>query len=130
MVPWRQGTTTRPTRRSSYAQEQEEHDQGHRHEGEGGSAQEGQREGQPAGRGGPGAEGQGRGDELQGEGTTMMRIEDDEKLAYSQVNVALEFLKDRGIVEVRHRRCYPGTDDPHLDALTEFYALAAEPKPS
>jgi hypothetical protein len=66
----------------------------------------------------------------EGEGTTMMQIADDEKLAYSQVNVALEFLKDRGIVEVRHRRCYPGTADPHLDALTEFHALAAEPKPT
>jgi hypothetical protein len=42
--------------------------------------------------------------------------------------VALEFLKERGIMEVRHRRCYPASKSVHLDAMTEFFALAEEPK--
>ena len=65
----------------------------------------------------------------QGEGTTLTAIAKNEKLAFTQVNVALEFLKERGIVEVRHRRCYPATKSVHLDAMTEFYALAEQPKP-
>jgi hypothetical protein len=42
------------------------------------------------------------------------------------VNVALEFLKERGLVDVRHRRCYPSTRHTHLDAMVEFHALAEE----
>jgi hypothetical protein len=66
----------------------------------------------------------------EGEGTTLELISSKENLPFTQVNVALEFMKDRGIVDVRHRRCYPGTADPHLEALTEFHALAAEKLPS
>jgi len=65
----------------------------------------------------------------EGEGTTTSKIVKDEKLAHTQVNVALEFLKERGIVEVRHRRCYPASKSVHLDAMTEFHALAEQPKP-
>ena len=65
-----------------------------------------------------------------GSGTTLMLIARQEKLAFTQVNVALEFLKERGIVEVRHRRCYPATTSVHLDAMVEFHALAEEPKPA
>jgi len=43
--------------------------------------------------------------------------------------VALEFLKERGLVEVRHRHCYPATEDVYLDAMVEYHALAI-PDPS
>lgn len=60
-----------------------------------------------------------------GNGTTMELIAIGERIPYTRVNVALEFLKDRGIVEVRHRRCYPATADPYLDAMVEFLAMEA-----
>ena len=63
----------------------------------------------------------------EGDGTTLLRIARRENLPFTQVNVALEFLKERGIVDVRHRRCYPGTRDVHLDAMIEFLALAEWP---
>jgi hypothetical protein len=66
----------------------------------------------------------------EGEGTTLMEIARKENLPFTQVNVALEFLKERGIVDVRHRRCYPATESVHLDAMVEFHALAEEPKPA
>ena len=47
-----------------------------------------------------------------------------ENLPFTQVAVALAFLKERGIVETRYRRNYSATDSVHLDAMTEFYALA------
>jgi hypothetical protein len=59
----------------------------------------------------------------EGEGTTLTEIVRQEKLPYTQVNVALEFLKERGIVEVRHRRCYPASPAVHLDAMVEYHAL-------
>jgi hypothetical protein len=66
----------------------------------------------------------------EGRGTTLEDIAAREKLAFTQVNVALEFLKERGIVDVRHRRCYPATTSVHLDAMVEFHALAEQLKPS
>src|SRR5689334_21122422 len=45
----------------------------------------------------------------EGDGTSLSTIARAEGLPYTQVNIALEFLKERGIVEVRHRRCYPGS---------------------
>ena len=60
----------------------------------------------------------------EGEGTTLTLIARQESLPFTQANVALEFLKERGIVDVRHRRCYPATKHTHLDAMTEFCALA------
>jgi hypothetical protein len=65
----------------------------------------------------------------EGEGTTLSLLARSEGLAYTQVNVALEFLKERGIVDVRHRRCYPATRETYLDAMVEFHALAEEPRP-
>jgi len=62
----------------------------------------------------------------EGDGTTLMEIARKEALPFTQVNVALEFLKERGIVDVRHRRCYPATESVHLDAMVEFHALAEE----
>ena len=66
----------------------------------------------------------------QGAGTTLEVLARQEALPFTQVNVALEFLKERGIVDVRHRRCYPATTSVHLDAMVEFHALAEEPKPA
>ena len=59
-----------------------------------------------------------------GRGTCLIDLVGREHVAFTQVNVALEFLKERGLVEVRHRRCYPATADTHLDAMVEFHALA------
>jgi hypothetical protein len=66
----------------------------------------------------------------QGDGTSLTEIVRKENLPFTQVNVALEFLKERGIVDVRHRRCYPATRSVHLDAMVEFHALAEMPKPT
>jgi hypothetical protein len=63
----------------------------------------------------------------QGEGTTLERIAHQENLPFTQVNVAMEFLKERGIIDVRHRRSYPATTCIHLDAMVEWYALVKEP---
>ena len=43
----------------------------------------------------------------------------------TQISVALDFLKDRGCVEVRGRRNYPASATLFEDAMTEFYALEA-----
>jgi hypothetical protein len=60
----------------------------------------------------------------EGDGTSLMQIARRETLPSTQVNVALEFLKERGLVDVRHRRCYPATADVYLDAMVEYHALA------
>ena len=60
----------------------------------------------------------------EGEGITLDRIRRQEGLPFTQAHVALEFLKERGLVDVRHRRCYPATTDVYLDAMIEYYALA------
>src|SRR4051812_45114342 len=65
----------------------------------------------------------------EGTGTSLNDLARQEALAYTRVNVALQFLKERGIVEVRHRRCYPDSTDVCLDAMIEFYALSARPLP-
>jgi len=41
----------------------------------------------------------------------------------TQVNVALEFLKERGCVVTRCRRNYPASDVPYEDAMTQFFYL-------
>jgi hypothetical protein len=60
----------------------------------------------------------------EGDGTSLLIVVHAESLPYTRVNVALEFLKERGIVDVRHRRCYPGSSEVYLDAMVEFHALA------
>jgi hypothetical protein len=66
----------------------------------------------------------------EGEGTSLIDVVGREDLPFTQVNVALEFLKERGLVGVRHRRCYPATRHTHLDAMVEFHALAEAAKGS
>ena len=62
----------------------------------------------------------------EGEGTALGEVAEREQLPFTQANVALEFLKERGLVDVRRRRCYPaGRGDVFLDAMVEFHALAA-----
>lgn len=61
---------------------------------------------------------------LQGDGITLARIAKRERIPFTQVNVALEFLKERGLVDVRHRLCYPTTAAIHLHAMVEFHAIA------
>lgn len=65
----------------------------------------------------------------EGGGTTMTEIARREGIPFTRVNVGLEFLKARGLAEVRHRRCYPGSVEVYLDAMIEFYALADALKP-
>jgi hypothetical protein len=61
-----------------------------------------------------------------GDGTCLDDIVARENLPFTQVNVALEFLKERGVVEVRHRRCYPASTTAFEDAMIEFLALGEE----
>ena len=48
-------------------------------------------------------------------------------LPFSQVNVALEFMKERGCVVTRCRRNYPASNCLYEDAMIEFYYLAEAP---
>jgi hypothetical protein len=43
----------------------------------------------------------------------------------TQASVALAFLKERGCVEVRRRRCHPVSGILFEDAMIEFHALEA-----
>ena len=63
-------------------------------------------------------------DELGNETFTLESLVQHEGLPFTHVAVALAFLKERGIVETRYRRNYTATQSAHLDAMTEFYALA------
>ena len=45
-------------------------------------------------------------------------------VTFTNVAVALAFLRERSILDVRYRRNYAATDAVHLDAMTEFHALA------
>ncbi len=63
-------------------------------------------------------------DEAANGGFTLESLVQRENLPFTQVAVALAFLKERGIVETRYRRNYAATECAHLDAMTEFCALA------
>ncbi len=63
-------------------------------------------------------------DELGDETFTLESLVEREDLPFTQVTVALAFLKERGIVQTRYRRNYAATDSVHLDAMTEYFALA------
>ena len=58
------------------------------------------------------------------EGVTMVTLAAALDAPYTQVNVALEFLKERGCVKTRLRRSYPASNMLFEDAMTEFFALA------
>ena len=57
-------------------------------------------------------------------GFTLHALVKRDDLPFTQVAVALAFLKERGIVDTRYRRNYAATASAHLDAMTEFHALA------
>jgi hypothetical protein len=63
-------------------------------------------------------------DELRDEAFTLRSLVQRENLPFTQVAVALAFLKERGTVETRYRRNYAATNCAQLDAMTEFFALA------
>ena len=63
-------------------------------------------------------------DENGDDGFTLESLIKQEGLPFTQVAVALAFLKERGVVETRYRRNHAATDSVHLDAMTEFHALA------
>ena len=63
-------------------------------------------------------------DEFGEAGFTLETLVEREPLPFTQVAVALAFLKERGVIETRYRRNYAATDSVHLDAMTEFHALA------
>jgi hypothetical protein len=55
---------------------------------------------------------------------TLETIVERENLPWTQAAVALAFLKERGIVNTRYRRNHAATGGAHLDAMTEYHALA------
>ena len=63
-------------------------------------------------------------DEAGDDSFTLESLVQREDMPFTQVAVALAFLKERGIVETRYRRNYAATQCVHLDAMTEFCALA------
>ncbi len=63
-------------------------------------------------------------DEAGGDGFTLETLVEREGLPFTQVAVALAFLKERGCVETRYRRNHAASDCVHLDAMTEYHALA------
>jgi hypothetical protein len=70
-------------------------------------------------------------EELGSDGFTLESLIEHERAAgryvgFTRVAVALAFLRERGILDVRLRRNYAATDAVHLDAMTEYHALAEE----
>ena len=65
-------------------------------------------------------------DEFSEAGFTLETLVEREALPFTPVAVALAFLKERSIIETRYRRNYAATNGAHLDAMTEFYALAED----
>ena len=64
-------------------------------------------------------------DELGNEGFTLETLFYQENVPWTQVAVALAFLKERGIIDTRNRRNYAATTTGvHLDPMTEYHALA------
>lgn len=63
-------------------------------------------------------------------GITLDRVREATGLAFSQVAVALAFLKERGALVREHGRTHAAPPGLHLDAMTEFHALAEHPRSS
>ena len=63
-------------------------------------------------------------DEAGGDGFTLETLIEREGLPVTQVAVALAFMKERGCVATRYRRNHAASDCVHLDAMTEYHALA------
>jgi hypothetical protein len=64
-------------------------------------------------------------DEMTGAGFGLKELGERTKLPWTQVNVALAFMKERGcVVPVYGRKHKAGTGGVHLDAMIEWHALA------
>ena len=68
-------------------------------------------------------------DELGEQGFTLESLLEYERNAgrdvtFTNVAVALAFLRERSILDVLYRRNHAATDAVHLDAMTEYHALA------
>jgi hypothetical protein len=63
-----------------------------------------------------------------GPGLTMETLAAGEDIPFTQANVALEFLKERGVVVARLRRAYPASSTAFEDAMIEFHALREKPQ--
>ena len=63
----------------------------------------------------------------EGEGVALEPLARSLDLPYTQVNVALEFMKERGVVTTRARRNYPASNFAFLDALIEYHAFREKP---
>jgi len=57
-------------------------------------------------------------------GVTLFPLAEAIDAPYTQVNVAFEFLKERGCVVTRLRRSYPASTFLFEDAMIEYLALA------
>ena len=64
-------------------------------------------------------------DETGDDGFTLESLVEVEGLPFTQVAVALAFMKEHGCVTTRYRRTYAATNAVHLDAMTEYHALSA-----
>lgn len=60
-------------------------------------------------------------------GTTLEELVAAMDAPFTQVNVALSFMKEHGCVEVRRRRTYPASGALYEDAMIEFMYLAEAP---
>ncbi|GIK15669.1 MAG: hypothetical protein BroJett003_24200 [Planctomycetota bacterium] len=70
-------------------------------------------------------------EELGGSGFTLEDLVAYERgagrdVTFTNVAVALAFLRERSILDARYRRNYAVTRSVHLDAMTEFHALATK----
>lgn len=63
-------------------------------------------------------------------GITLDRIQGVTGLPFTQVAVALAFMKERGCLSPEHGRTHAAPDGLHLDAMLEFHALREEPRPA
>ena len=66
-------------------------------------------------------------EEVAAGGTTLEELVAAMDAPFTQVNVALAFMKERGCVEVRRRRTFPASGQLYEDAMIEFMYLAEAP---
>lgn len=64
------------------------------------------------------------------EPTTLSEIAERRELPFTQVNVAMEFLKERGLLEIIRRRSQIAWKTFFEDAMCEFLALTDADNPS
>ena len=68
-------------------------------------------------------------DELNGATFTYEEVRQTLDAPFTQVAVAIAYLRERGIIETaQRRRSVAATDDVHLDAMIEWHALREEPQ--